>query len=312
MAICTAQKTGNWSDATVWDTVPGSGDTVRPASYTVTVDVDINIGSGTLEGTSTGYFSVTAARNITANVLSSTGHTGGGVLRASNSTGTVAVTGNINGGANIGAALSAAGTLSVIGNVTGGSTGSSYGLNNSSTGTINITGDVSGSSAAASYGCRNATTGTVAVTGNINGGSNATAYGVYNVAGGTVTCTGTATGGSLAHGAYNNSTGTMSVKRAKGGSAVDVLGLYGKDSGGTTTWKELEFSANGQTPVGGFTKMVVDQTVNLIVVKRSDTGADYNMSNDYPAVGDVKSGTVYNRATMTGTYAAGSVIVIED
>ena len=50
--------------------------------------------------------------------------------------------------------------------------------------------------------------------------------------------------------------------------------------------------------------MVVDADYNVIVVKDS-AGNDVSMSNDYPAVTDVKDGVIYNRTTLEGTLAAG-------
>ena len=46
-----AVNNGNWSDAATWNggaSVPTSGDYVYANSYTVTLNVDVNIGSGTL------------------------------------------------------------------------------------------------------------------------------------------------------------------------------------------------------------------------------------------------------------------------
>ena len=62
--------------------------------------------------------------------------------------------------------------------------------------------------------------------------------------------------------------------------------------------------ANGMGALGGYCKMVVDQDYNVIVVKNA-AGDDVSMSNDYPAVTDVKDGVIYNRTTLEGTLVAG-------
>ena len=113
---------------------------------------------------------------------------------------------------------------------------------------------------------------------------------------------GTVTGGSGAGtvGLYNESTGTCTCDQAVGGSTSSAYGLFGVNSGGTTTYKRIGSQTNGMQGVGGFCKMVVDQDYNVIVVKDS-AGNNVSMSNDYPAITDVKDGVVYNRTTLTGT-----------
>lgn len=333
----TSHVTGPWPGASTPTTKPASGDTVQTDAYIVTIDENVTVAQ--LEATSSGRFDVSATRTITGNLVAAgtytsgalrCTHTGGSTVTFignvaitsatanvkginNSSTGTLAVTGNMTGtgGSGQGCLYNASsGTINLTGTVSGSSVFDSNTIWNNSTGTIAVTGDVSGASGPGAF---NIGTGTIEVTGNVFG-AGVNGYGVRNNGTGTVTVSGTATGGTGAgvYGVYNGSTGTVTVKRAKGGSGLGAAGLYGANSGGVTTFKELEFGSNGCSPVAGFVKMVIDQAVNLIVVKRSDTGADYSMSNDYPAVGDVKNGVVYNRTTMTGTYSASGVIVIED
>jgi hypothetical protein len=314
MALVTAKATGNWSAGSTWDSdpaLPAAGDTVNCAGYTVTVDQNVTV--ATIKSTSTGYFSVTAARTITAAILSDTGHSGGAVVRCSHSTGTVTITGNVTAGPNVGLSHSGAGTINVTGNAQGGSGASAYAINNTSTGTINLTGNGVAGSASGARAVHNNSTGTIAVTGNITGGSVATGFtsGAYNAAGGTITISGDCTGGSSAnaHGAHNNSTGTLSVDGVVyPGSNVQTAGLYGANSGGTTTYKKASIGGAAGVALLGYVKLVVSGTINVLTVKRSDTGADYELSNDYPAIADVKSGTVYKLGTLTGTYSAGGLL----
>jgi len=91
------------------------------------------------------------------------------------------------------------------------------------------------------------------------------------------------------------------VDQAIGGTHADANGLYGTNSGGTTTFKRIGSAANGASALGGYCKLVVDADYNVLVVKDS-AGNDVSMSNDYPATTAVKLGTIYNRTTQSGTY----------
>lgn len=317
MALVTAKATGNWSAGSTWDSdpaLPASGDTVNCAGYIVTVDQDVTVAQ--IKSTGAGYFAVSAARTINAAVLSDTGHSGGAVIRCTHATGTVAIIGNVTAGPNVGMSHSAAGTINVTGNVTGGSGANAYGINQTSTGTINITGNLLGGSTSNCRGVHNNSTGTIAITGNATGGAGTTAFGAFNAGAGTVTVSGDVLSGagSVAHGAANNSTGTLTVGGVCYPSANSgAFGLYGTNSGGTTTFKKAIIGGALGAPVGGYVKLLVDATINYIESVRSDTGAAYKLSNNYPTNAQVESGVVFNLGTQTGSYAGGStVIVIED
>lgn len=330
MATRIAQKTGNWSDVTVWDggtTKPGAGDIAQTGAYTVTIDEDVTCTA--IEATSSGHYEVTAGGiTINANVVMASSYATNGGLRLTHATGTVTINGDISGTSGTPAVNnSGAGTLTVVGDVAAPPVTNARGINNNSTGTVNVTGNVAASSGNGSNGVRATGNGNINIIGNIVGGAGANASGVvqsgtgtiaitgdatagagasagaYNEDGsGVITISGTATGGSeaSAHGAHNLSTGTITVDQAIGGTNPTANGLYGANSGGTTTYKRIGSAANGMSAVGGFCKMVVDADYNVIVVKDS-AGNDVSMSNDYPAVTDVKDGVVYNRTTLEGT-----------
>lgn len=235
MATINATKDGLWSDATVWDSnpvMPAPGDTVKCGAWTVTIDQDVTV--ATLEADAAGFFDSQAGKTITANILSSAGHSSTCVVR-NNTVGTVNIVGNVTGTTTRAVLNSNTGTLNVTGNVLGG--GSNEAIRNSTTGTVNvtgnvtagaggdgirnhagtgyvnITGNVTGGSAATSYGVLNAETGIVTITGNVTGGSNATAYGVYNTATGTITITGKLIN-ATAEAAYAASTGLITYAAA--------------------------------------------------------------------------------------------------
>ncbi len=219
MAIRYATKTGNWSDVTVWDggtTFPTSGDTVVANTFTVTVDTNQNIGSGTIQtaaaggGAAGGGFvlanGVTLTANIgigTAIVLTFSAATGtivgnvansgtGAVCVTNTGTGTLTITGNVTGGGagvnQHGLTNTSSGTVSITGNVLSGANG--IGVVNSSTGTINVIGNVTGAGSTAMPGISNTSTGPVNVTGNVTGGGASGAHGINNASTAQVTVTG--------------------------------------------------------------------------------------------------------------------------
>lgn len=326
MATIVAQATGNWSAGATWTggTKPGSGDTAQTGAYTVTIDEDVTCAE--IQATSSGRYIIAAARTINANIyqnssynpaVSLTHTTGtvtingnlsrafaaGGYCVTNTSTGNVTVVGTLTGES---LRNNSTGTVNVTGNISGSNSGN-YALYNVSTGAVNVTGDIAGGSATSTEGLRNQSTGIVTVTGNITGGSVDPCYGANNIAGGTINASGTATGGSANNtfGLHNNGTGTVTCDQAVGGTHAGAPGLVGSNSGGTTTYKRIGSQANGNAALRGFCKMVLDADYNVITVKDS-SGNDVSMSNDYPAVTDVKTGVVYNRTTLTGTYAGAS------
>lgn len=278
MAIVNATKSGNYSDTTVWSSgaLPASGDTVRPLTYTVTVDQNVNIGSGIFEATGSGYFSVTAARTITANILSSAGHSGGAVVRCSHTTGTVAITGNVTGGPEKVIELSAAGSVTIAGNVTGGTAYGVAGVRNSSTGTISITGDVTGGSGLYAHGIINAAAGVMNVTGNAYGSSaqNYT-HGLSNESSGTINITGNATAGTgvLSHGVNNSSTGTLNVTGDVTGSASNDGRGAVNASAGTITITGNATGGAGNNAVG-----VENSATGIVTVSGEAKGGYGNLA----------------------------------
>jgi hypothetical protein len=334
MATIVAAATGAWSAGATWTggVKPGVGDIAQTGAYTVTIDQDVTC--TTIEATSSGHFEVTSGgKTINANYVMNTTYPTNGGLRCTHAAGTVTLNGNVTGGAQVAVGNNAAGTLTIVGTVTGGggsnclgvknassgilnvtgnvtagSGSASHGIQNASTGTVNITGDVAAAAGSGTQGVNNYSTGTVTITGNVaSSGGAGTCYGAYNAVGGTINISGTSTGGSVATnvGAYNVSTGTISVDKAVGGSAFNTPGLSGAVSGGTTTYKHIGSQANGNSALHGFCKMALDADYNVIVVKDS-AGDDISMSNDYPAVTDVKDGVIYNRTTLEGTYVGAS------
>lgn len=164
---------GNWSNAANWNggTKPVSGDDVYADGKTVTIDENVNIGTGGIYntqrtgGTSGGQFNLNNNLTITAGVISSASS---GSYVFNNGTGCTVNCTSIFG-------WTSPGTGSVInGNVRGGASGSSrYGVN-SSVGTLTINGNVFGGTGGVENVGISANSGTIIINGNVTGGDNST------------------------------------------------------------------------------------------------------------------------------------------
>jgi hypothetical protein len=171
---------------------------------------------------------------------------------------------------------------------------------------VNITGDCTGGSNSQASAVYNNSSGTVNITGSVTGGSSTNAQGVNNASTGTVSIAGNATASATSNGAQNSSTGTMSVGGVCiPGASATYFALVGANSGGVTTYKKLQIGGNVGGTVAGYVKLAVDATVNYIETVRSDTGAAYKLSNNYPTNAQVESGVVFHLGTQTGTLAGG-------
>ena len=167
---------GNWSNAANWNggTKPVAGDDVFADGKTVTVDEDVNLGSGNIYttqrsgGTIGGTFSLTNNRTITATLISGSSSsyalTGGTGCTVNCTTLTNGWTSPVNG--------------TVNGNVIGGTSSSRYGIN-SPAGTTTINGNVSGSNAGSENVGMTLNSGTVTINGNVVGGNGANTNGIY-------------------------------------------------------------------------------------------------------------------------------------
>jgi len=161
MAEVKAIASGPWSGGlATFDAIPASGDTVRANGFTVTIDVDVNIGNGTIAtavgGTAVagGGFVITTNRTCTFNILAGTTSclsiTGSGL--------TVTVNGNTTGSATttsrFGINLTAsASTLYINGNCIGNNANDSYGATQNAAGSfVYITGDLTGGVGSAAAG----------------------------------------------------------------------------------------------------------------------------------------------------------------
>ncbi len=279
---CTATKTGNWSDSTVWSgcnsTIPQAGDTVDLVSYTVTWDSHARIPdtSGSLalmESSAGGQFALnlsSAFCNSGCSLNVTTFNDG------TNSLGTYLITGTTSNVLTINTGLNSNSQGIIL-------TSGQYMFEDSSTGTININGDLTGGSNRG-YECFTATgAGTINITGNINTGL--AAYGtamVFIMGGGTLNVTGNVIGGSGAGGvdAIFTTNGTISV--------------IGNVSGGSTV---------GSQPRDGYATFGISSNGNSVTVVGNVTGGSGNYSGGILMAG----GTLSVTGIITGGTAFGAV-----
>jgi len=158
------------------------------------------------------------------------------------------------------------------------------------------------------------------ITGNATGGSVSLAIGANNASTGTLTLNGSAFGSNNAIGANNNSTGILTVTRAVGNDfgigatgTVSVAGVNSAAAGSQTRVEQLEYGLLGQAPTSGAVS-TPDNTGNVCLVHRlsstKKTLVDPSASTGQANEADVRSGTSYALGNKTGTLAvpaAGSV-----
>jgi len=340
MADVRAFRSGNRSDTTAtspwWNGTaifaPAAGDNVYSNTFTITVDVSVNLGASSIittnsatsrvwkdGGTATASPNSTAVTGyilsngitLTANITSN-GQNAGSVLLSGTNNATIV--GNITGGINSGGSFysvlnSTTGTLTVTGNVTGGvGSSTAWGIGNTSAGIVNVTGNVSGNVA---NGITNTSTGTVNITGNVIAG--AASAGANNASTGTFTIIGdiTATNGangftSSNAGATNRLSGSF-ISAANGYSAIYAVKYFLNTS---PTAAKTRYALNGSsTYLDMFTAdnslgqaSISDVRFGTVYASGALTGVAY-----IPAAGSVAFGVPVDNTTGTATLTAANV-----
>lgn len=145
MAIVTAVKSGIWSDPTVWDSgaLPNPGDIVRPATFVVTIDMDVDVAELSQDTAGhTGRFEVAAApRTIRALIR---GGATMACLKLTHVAGIVTLIGDVYGKSQEALWINGVGgTLHSFGTIT--TLGSDYGARCDVAATIVHTGNIQGS-----------------------------------------------------------------------------------------------------------------------------------------------------------------------
>jgi len=349
MATYYARLSGNINASNVWATTPSgtaaavtfaAGDVLMANSFAITVNVSTDLGAtgevrndNTASATAGGSFTLNDGVTLTANIfagstatacVNQTGtasgvivgnarggtSTNGGHGISKSSTGTLTLTGNINGGTSAlqhGVSISAGttnftgnivggnggsggvpassgfvvsgGTLNVLsGTVTGGTVNSVYGLYVSG-GTVTYNGTVTGPTQITSttaHAIFHASINTLTINGSVTGGAGG--CGVANSVGGTVAINGTVTGGSLQPGCLNSSTGIITATRVVGnaygpGNASGLAAVVGASNAGlgVIEIQELEYGTYGMSPTSGTGIRLKKLGSNVAVFNYCDT-----------------------------------------
>ena len=301
MATYYARKAGNINAADVWATTPSgtaapvtfaSGDVLVANSFTVTVNVSVDLGStgqvrnDTSGGaTNGGGFILKANQTLTASVIT-------GAIASCltfSDAGSTYVVGTINANAtNVSTSglvnNSSTGTVFVTGNVVGSSAGANAtGITNSAGGVINVTGSVLGASGTA---MRNSAGGTIIVTGPVEAGLGASGFGhgILNAAAGTIQVVGNVTA----------SSNLPAISSTNASSVVRVSGSF-------------IHAVNGQVPIAS-NRVLLNTTPTLAFTRYAvnGTGTYFDMftadnTGLGPATGNVRAGVSYGG--MTGSLA---------
>jgi len=201
MAIVYAVKTGNWTDATVWNTgvLPTTADDVYSNTFTVTINTSPTVLSirNTAGGAAVAGGGFVATNGITITCTGSGIIAGAVNCLSSGVNNSYTLISNVSStGAGSGANHNSTGTLNVVGNCQ--NTGNGSAILNFTTGIVNLTGSAISNSTSLSSTIANNVAGTINIVGNCTGGAGATARAASNSSTGVINITGLCTGGAVA------------------------------------------------------------------------------------------------------------------
>jgi hypothetical protein len=302
MALITSAASGNFSAGATWTggVVPTVGDEAR-ASTGHTVTIDVNTTCDEISNAGTGKFVINDGVTLTANVTSKSTTASSNCLEFNSSSPAVCyVVGNCTGGASASVRAvtnTSTGTINITGNIatlgTGGGVGNpSAGVRNQSTGTVNITGNCTGKTDGTTAGmsaCFNASTGTINITGNCTGGAGTDCYGAFQNSTGTLSIIGTVTASQTAAGVAG--TNVQQVTILSGPFVTETT--RGVNPIACTAWRWNASPSNST---------YLEVMTNDLLTKRNLVTAD-NITG-MPAASDVKSGIAYGPSSeLTGTFS---------
>jgi hypothetical protein len=298
MALITSAASGNFNAGATWTggVVPTTGDEARAATgHTVTINV--NTTCDEVSNAGTGKFVLNDGITLTANVTNKSTTIGATCLEFSTaSPASASIVGNLTGGT---AARShsvkntTTGTLNVTGNINGGTTSGGSGtvhgaIENVSTGIINITGNCFGGTVLNFCGAYNNTTGTLNVTGNSEAGTGSGANGAHNFSTGTLSIIGTVTASQTAAG-------------VAGSNVQQVTILSGPFITETTRGVNPVYCVAWRWNASPSNSTYLEVMTNNLLAKRNLVTED-NVTG-MPAEADVKDGVVYGpTSALTGTF----------
>jgi len=299
MALITSAASGNFNAGATWTggVVPTTGDEAR-ASTGHTVTINVNTTCDEISNAGTGKFVINDGVTLTANVTNKSTTIGATCLEFSTaSPASASIVGNLTGGTAVrshSVKNTTTGTLNVTGNINGGTTsgGSTTvhgAIENVSTGIINITGNCFGGTVLNFCGAYNNTTGTLNVTGNSEAGTGSGANGAHNFSTGTLSIIGTVTASQTAAG-------------VAGANVLQQTILSGPFITETTRGVNPVYCAAWRWNASPSNSTYLEVMTNNLLAKRNLVTAD-NVTG-MPAATNVKSGVVYGPfSELTGTFS---------
>jgi hypothetical protein len=332
MANVYAVKTGNWSDATVWNTgaLPTGSDNVYSNNFTVTIDTSVTVLSLSSAGASGisagGGFSVTSSKTIACTSYISTGSSAALTINTGNASTVIvnAPTVYAGSGGQLAIKCIGSGTYNITGNFLGGDGGATAAaIAISETAIVNITGNLTGGGGGG-VACTCGGYSVVTVTGELKAstGNSVGAHGIVAGDSATLTVIGNITGGYFSTD-YNSpnvglyiSSNTVNVTHTGTIFAyINSPGLWGPIKGGLNIKLSGPFisSNNGTNPLYvGSWRWTAAASPTYYQVRTSDLSntktlytSDSTLSNSgQPAASNVRSGIIYGPSSeLVGTCA---------
>jgi hypothetical protein len=298
MALITSAASGNFNAGATWTggVVPTTGDEAR-ASTGHTVTINVNTTCDEISNAGTGKFVINDGVTLTANVTNKSTTIGATCLEFSTaSPASASIVGNLTGGTAVrshSVKNTTTGTLNVTGNVNGGTTsgGSTTihgAIENVSTGIVNITGNCFGGTVLNFCGAYNNTTGTINITGSSEAGTGSGANGAHNFSTGTLSVIGTVTASQTAAG-------------VAGANVQQVTILSGPFVTETTRSVNPVYCAAWRWNASPSNSTYLEVMTNNLLAKRNLVTED-NVTG-MPDEADVKDGIVYGpTSALTGTF----------
>lgn len=282
MANYRAVSAGNWSQLARWQddssgsyvassVLPGVNDVVYANNFTVSVDIDIAVlelrTTSAVNVTAGGLFDYTTGNVIIANVFSGTS-----VCLRQQQNQVKALIGNVVASASQNGVNVQSGGLNVTGNVTGGSGFGVYGISVQNATTLVLNGNSIAGPTAPGVWCNSSTV-------TINGTS------IGSAANGTV--------GTLL------SSGATTINTVQAG----IAGAGAERTGGTLVVTNAFYGPTGVSPTIGLTLFSNSGGSVQITRQNLSTTTLVDPATGFPAVGNVRLGTVYASGALTGTLA---------
>jgi hypothetical protein len=319
MADRYATKAGVWSDPTVWDggTLPGPGDTVRPNSYTVTIDQDVTVGAlrtnAQAPAAAGGGFvidSIPTTRTLACDIAAGTTT----VVTVTATSGTLTHTGTITGGQESNppgaVVISGTGVTAHLGDIFGGHHASGVAAGVSVTAVATVT--AGAIVAAQGYGLIVSAAATITAQ-SATGGTIASAAGIDATAGATITVLGDCTAVTAPAVIATNTAAIIDAR----GTVTATNTAHGITATGLTNRvRTLVDASNGRKAMYAPGWIMTSGTQVTETIMDDHIPANHVIITNYvagsPPPGDVRAGVIYGPGdTLMGTLVASGPLTAE-